>query len=593
MRNLCLVSALAAALVVSAALAQPPAAKKADDQRIAELIRQLGSAKFTERDRAHRDLEEIGTAALPALRKASESNDAETSKRAGDLVRRLEEKEILQNLLAPKRVHLNVKDAPVADAVAALAKQSGYKIELTGDPAVFKDRKVTLDTGETTFWEALDKLCDKAGLMEQGASRGGQVLPGNGLPQGVPGNLKLRPLQRPPAAVPPQAKQDGNGRNFAVQAPPAPAALGQVQGKKLVGPAARGAAKPAAQLPAGRAAPAGGGPAARVVVARADFRAADDSGRPMAAASRDRVIQLADGKAEPMASSYHGAVRVRAKVVTAPALALPGQDPQDRKEISILLETTAEPRLQGFTVVGSPRIGKALDDQGQELAVAEDKQVGDPNAAVARARLAELRARQLAMTAGSSRDSTVVVRLKAGDKQAKTIKELSGSISAQVLAPTEPLITVEKVLQAAGTTAKGKKGGAIKVDSIDKLANGDIKVKLEIEPPPANNPIRGPGGANVQEVQIQIQVIGGGQVVQAFPSTSPNLPALLDGKGRAYQVAGPIETGVQANNGQVIQVLTVTYRPEAGQGDADRLVLSGQRTVTVQVPFSLRNIPLP
>ena len=35
------------------------------------------------------------------------------------------------------------------------------------DPAnTLKDRKITLDTGKTTFWEALEKFCTAAGVSE-------------------------------------------------------------------------------------------------------------------------------------------------------------------------------------------------------------------------------------------------------------------------------------------------------------------------------------------------------------------------------------------------------------------------------------------
>ena len=38
-------------------------------------------------------------------------------------------------------------------------------LRLAGDQAKLVARKVTLDTGEVPFWEALDQLCAKAGLV--------------------------------------------------------------------------------------------------------------------------------------------------------------------------------------------------------------------------------------------------------------------------------------------------------------------------------------------------------------------------------------------------------------------------------------------
>src|SRR5262245_45360548 len=59
--------------------------------RIAELIGKLGSPKFAERQAATKELNEIGAAALPALRKAAaDGGEAETQNRARQLVAAIE-----------------------------------------------------------------------------------------------------------------------------------------------------------------------------------------------------------------------------------------------------------------------------------------------------------------------------------------------------------------------------------------------------------------------------------------------------------------------------------------------------------------------
>jgi tetratricopeptide (TPR) repeat protein len=66
-------------------------ADKADPAVIERLIRQLGSASFPEREAATRHLEDIGTPALEALRKAAkESADAEVRRRAEQLAEKLD-----------------------------------------------------------------------------------------------------------------------------------------------------------------------------------------------------------------------------------------------------------------------------------------------------------------------------------------------------------------------------------------------------------------------------------------------------------------------------------------------------------------------
>ena len=58
------------------------------------------------------------------------------------------------NLFAPKRLRLVYKNTPVADAVADFRRKSGYDIVLSDPDGKLKNRTVTLDTGEVTFWQA-------------------------------------------------------------------------------------------------------------------------------------------------------------------------------------------------------------------------------------------------------------------------------------------------------------------------------------------------------------------------------------------------------------------------------------------------------
>src|SRR5262249_34699079 len=79
-----------------------------DTARIGKLVKDLGSKKSTIRDRAKRELDALGIKALEALRQAARSADLETSRRASTLLKKLEEKKALDDLLAPKKVRLKL-----------------------------------------------------------------------------------------------------------------------------------------------------------------------------------------------------------------------------------------------------------------------------------------------------------------------------------------------------------------------------------------------------------------------------------------------------------------------------------------------------
>ncbi len=76
-----------ALLLGHAAAADPPAPKAPEVER---LVAQLSSVRYEEREAASKALEKLGRPALDALRKAARSKDAETRKRAGRLVRQIE-----------------------------------------------------------------------------------------------------------------------------------------------------------------------------------------------------------------------------------------------------------------------------------------------------------------------------------------------------------------------------------------------------------------------------------------------------------------------------------------------------------------------
>src|SRR5947209_4935109 len=126
-------------------LALPPAAgaddAKATAARVAQLVKQLGSNAFAEREAASKQLEAIGPPALDALRPAANAPDPEVKRRARELVQRLERRAEAETVLAPTKVHLVCKDTPVAEALTDLAKKSGVTLAYRGDRTQLAQRK--------------------------------------------------------------------------------------------------------------------------------------------------------------------------------------------------------------------------------------------------------------------------------------------------------------------------------------------------------------------------------------------------------------------------------------------------------------------
>jgi hypothetical protein len=159
---------LGLALAVCVALAHPVRAEGTSTPAtgpavpsVERLIEQLGSPDFKAREAAGKALTARAVEALPLMKQASTHPSAEVRQRLTGLIADIER----ATLLAPKRVTLKLDGVPIKEAIAQLAKASGYKIELQN--AGGSQPVVNLLADNMPFWEAFDKLCAQGGLVLQ------------------------------------------------------------------------------------------------------------------------------------------------------------------------------------------------------------------------------------------------------------------------------------------------------------------------------------------------------------------------------------------------------------------------------------------
>lgn len=135
----------------------PPSAER--------LIEQLGSPDFKARDEANRALAARGVEVLPALRKARDHQDPEVRRRLEEMIPALE----AIATLGPRRVTLDLVNKPLKEAIEAVSKQTGYKINFPDGQVNPRGEKLvyTFQMKNVTFWEAIDRICDVSGLYMQ------------------------------------------------------------------------------------------------------------------------------------------------------------------------------------------------------------------------------------------------------------------------------------------------------------------------------------------------------------------------------------------------------------------------------------------
>src|SRR5439155_17361087 len=98
-----------------------------------------------------------GGPALEALRRAAQSSDPEIGRRAQSLAHTIRRRIENTHFLSPLRVHLAYKETPLVQALEDLAKKTEFPIELAIPRARLANRRITLDTGTVSFWEAFDQ----------------------------------------------------------------------------------------------------------------------------------------------------------------------------------------------------------------------------------------------------------------------------------------------------------------------------------------------------------------------------------------------------------------------------------------------------
>ncbi len=497
---------------LSALLALPIAAR-ADEPRpekVAGLIERLGSSKFQDRERADRELRQIGEPALKQLKQAVQSKDIEVRERAIAAIEFIERKIENDRLLLAPKLRLKYEDTPLQDAIADLSKKTGLKYQL--DPNSNKSAKqpVTLDTGEVPYWEAVEKFLAATGLME----------------------------------VPPPVQANPHGQlYFETQ---------QFRGGVRTRGFGRGGSQPPAQS----------------VIKLVDAKS------PLSA-STSTLIRV---KAIPKEASASGAVKgsnhlvLHLEVTPAPALAWQGVVNVDVRRVVddrgiALAQSHTHSVLDGVNnTVWMDGMPVQILQQGQaQIIIQGNVQVwGDVPAT----------------QPVQNNPRHVPVALLVKENTAKMLKELHGVITAEVLTPPAPIVVLDNILKATAKDAVHKGEYQLQIEERTEDAN-NIRLRFRVRTPVRNNFIAfqgGPGGGffqadamgQVGQVQIQIQDKSGARL-------NVNNMGLME-----QSFDGVTQTSVY----------TVVI-PKKGIGEPAKLAVVGRRQATVEVPFALKNVPLP
>lgn len=611
-------------------------APRLTDRPIPELVRDLGSPDYAEREAASRDIDRIGPPALFDLkREIAKSTDGEVLRRGRQLIARLEKRLADEKALAPTMVEINADGQTIEQIVADLSKQTGYAVSVTAD----ESKRVTLKTGRITFWQAIDQLCDAGNL--QIAAVGGIKAPGTKIADASSPReeITLVPQLPVPLAADPlkaaAAKVEELKKDLEKVAKARAEVAKEVKGAERAAALAKIQAEAELKLAEAQREMAlkKAGVAAKPVLPPAmNWQPGQGTRAPKEAWGSERISALNGIVLEPRQgakrpSANFGAVRLEAMAMPANA-AVPDA-------VAALVQVWAEPRLQ-WQQTRSVRVRTARDDQGQAL-------VADPSSTIASGPLVlngngiqmvqnvnggvvivnngggqviingningrvivnngnvVIQGNDFTAPAGPSGAFTpnprqVVVKLQPGEKSTDALKEFAGILEAVVRTGPEAIVTIGDLTKPIEQSHPG--GVRLKTGELTKGEDGNYTLDVELEYDPNSVQLAAPpgernvGAAAPDPFQGRIMIRGGRRVNSGTSGRVVFGLHVTDEAGKPYTIQAQ-QQSVQFNGVSSAMKLTLSLVPESKDQPAPKsIAFWGTRNAGVDVPFKLEGVP--
>jgi hypothetical protein len=288
------------------------------------------------------------------------------------------------------------------------------------------------------------------------------------------------------------------------------------------------------------------------------------------------VILLKDGKPVQLPTCYSGSVRIRA-LPGKPRIGMSTDPSAPDDQLVIAVEARAEPRMQ-LQRITAVKVTKAVNDKNQRL----EQVAVDPSPANAQA--PGLPGRIIIGRAAGGRipnraqpiipSPILPVRLTKALNDSQTLKELSGTLTTQALLPSEPLMTVENILKAGGKSYNIKDGTTLRVIEIIQSNDGKVTLSVQLNSPDEAGPF--------------VPLVSS---VAPNPRRAADSLKLLDDKGKVISHTQSGVSVAKVGGGQRDLTYTLSYQLQKGQVPA-KLVYTGSRSVTLDIAFTLKDVPV-
>jgi hypothetical protein len=144
------------------------------EKKVAAIVARLADDSIDAREQAVKDLADLGTGAIPLLKKAIAKAGDETRGRLEEAIRTIELRDALARSLPPlQKITLDLKKRPAREAIEEIASRAGIGVKFEGD---LGKGTITLALKDVTPIEALDAVCRADGQLTYQIDTGDEAL---------------------------------------------------------------------------------------------------------------------------------------------------------------------------------------------------------------------------------------------------------------------------------------------------------------------------------------------------------------------------------------------------------------------------------
>ncbi len=194
----------------------------------------------------------------------------------------------------------------------------------------------------------------------------------------------------------------------------------------------------------------------------------------------------------------------------------------------------------------------------------------------------------------------LVLLLRPPENPGKRLPSFKGTLVLPIVPAQRPLITVSNLASIKKTsTHTALSGEQLTIQTIDVKENGEVILVVEqqmewTDQAPGNQIVIRQGNMRFQgNFQVQVGGVGPQGKIQFEGSKQPIAGLLLyDEDGQIYGGTTRSES-MKLSDRQQTRTMTIYYSPPQKTSKPDRLVWLSSRPTTLEVPFELKDLPMP